>query len=603
MKALWSWVNDRTGIGDACGWLADSPVPGRSCCCKTLPCVILFTFCIQVISGWFLWVFYSPSAQTAWESVYYIQHEVMGGWLLRAVHHYSAHVLLALLMLAVAQSILTNAYRAPRELVFWATVGLGLFALAAILTGDLLYWDQNGYASTKTRTGFLAFLPLVGDSLLKLAIGGPGPALGHLSVTRFFALHVGTFGGGFVALLVIRGILARRAAAADAASGVSSSHYWPKQAMQGTVACLAVAVIILFLACQHGTEAPHRGVTLLSPADTDPANGYNAARPEWFLVGVYEFSHLFPGELAIIPIFIVPGLLVFIVLLMPFVAKVPLGQAFNVLFTIGLLIALTGMSYWSLAKDRDNPEHQKAIAQELQQADRVCELARHEGIPPTGALTLLRNDPKTQGPRLFSQNCSSCHDYAAGKNEAEDIKAEKSSAPNLAGFATRGWIAGLLDPKQISGPQYFGGSKQKTGKMAGFVKETFAELDDDQKKDLAKAVAALSAEAHLPSQKELDAKDAKMIEEGRKQIVEFGCTDCHKFHEKAGAGAPDLTGYGSPEWIAGIIRNPADKRFYGSTNDRMPAYAGSADPAQNTLNPHQIEMLTNWLRGEWYEEK
>ena len=59
---------------------------------------------------------------------------------------------------------------------------------------------------------------------------------------------------------------------------------------------------------------PHAGVPLLSPADTDPANGYNAARPEWFLVGVYEFSHLFPGELAIIPIFIVPGLLVCIVL-------------------------------------------------------------------------------------------------------------------------------------------------------------------------------------------------------------------------------------------------------------------------------------------------
>ncbi len=76
-------------------------------------------------------------------------------------------------------------------MVFWATVGLGLFALAAVLTGDLLSWDQNGYAATKTRTGFLTLLPWVGDSLLKLAIGGPGPALGHLTLTRFFALHVG----------------------------------------------------------------------------------------------------------------------------------------------------------------------------------------------------------------------------------------------------------------------------------------------------------------------------------------------------------------------------------------------------------------------------
>ena len=158
-------------------------------------------------------MYYSPSAQTAWESVYFVQYEVAGGWLLRAIHHYSAHVLLALLMLAVVQNILTGAYRAPRELVFWATVGLGLCALAAVLTGDLLSWDQNGYASTKTRTGFLTFLPLVGDRLLKIAIGGPGPALGHLTLTRFFALHVGLFGGGFIVLLVIRGILARRVGA------------------------------------------------------------------------------------------------------------------------------------------------------------------------------------------------------------------------------------------------------------------------------------------------------------------------------------------------------------------------------------------------------
>ncbi len=86
-------------------------------------------------------------------------------------------------------------------------------------------------------------------------------------------------------------------------------------------------------------------------------------------------------------------------------------------------------------------------------------------------------------------------------------------------------------------------------------------------------------------------------------IDDFGCTDCHKFHGKGTLGdAPELNGYGSPAWIAGIIANPADKRFYGKLNDRMPAYAAAADPAQNALNPEQIKLLTDWLRGEWYEE-
>lgn len=608
MQALWSWFNERTGCRDGLGYWAKAPVPGGPCWCKTLPSAILFTFCIEAITGFFLWVYYSPSAQTAWESVYYLQSNVAGGWLIRAMHHYGAHVLLALLILYVTQSIVTGAYRAPRELVFWAAVGMGLCALAAVLTGDLLSWDQNGYTSTKTRTGFLTFLPWVGESLLKIAIGGPGPALGHLSLTRFFALHVALFGGGFVVLLLIHDFLRRRANAVEIAAGGLAAPFWPGQAWRNSTACLLTLGIILLLVCQHGVTAPRAGAPLLSPADTDPLNAYDAARPEWFLVGVYEFSHFFPGTLGIIPIFIVPGLLVCLVLAMPFVAQRPLGHFLNVVFTLALIIALAGLTYYSLAKDRSDPKHQQALAFEKRQAARVFELAQHHGIPPTGALTLLRRDPKTQGPRLFIQQCASCHDHAAGNggDATEHIKAEKSSAPNLAAFASRRWIAGLLDPKQINGPQYFGETKFRGGKMAGWVKDNLSELDDEQKASLESVVMAVSAEARLPSQRQLDAADAKRIEEGREHLVEeFSCTDCHKFREKGTLGnAPDLTGYGSAEWIAAIIRNPADARFYGKNNDRMPAYASpSGDPAQDTLHPQQIQLLTDWLRGDWYEER
>lgn len=69
--------------------------------------------------------------------------------------------------------------------------------------------------------------------------------------------------------------------------------------------------------------------------------------------------------------------------------------------------------------------------------------------------------------------------------------------------------------------------------MAGFVKETLSDLDEGEMENLKKVVMAVSAEANLPSQSVIDARDAKAIEEGRKLIVDdFGCIDCHKFHEK-----------------------------------------------------------------------
>jgi ubiquinol-cytochrome c reductase cytochrome b subunit len=112
--------------------------------------------------------------------------------------------------------------------------------------------------------------------------------------------------------------------------------------------------------------------------------------------------------------------------------------------------------------------------------------------------------------------------------------------------------------------------------------------------DLGKLIKSLSAEAQLSDQRTLDAKDVADIEEGRKLVKTFGCTDCHAFGTAKGAGAPNLNGYGSRAWIRDVISNPADKRYFGDKNDRMPAY-------EKQLSPQQIDLVTDWLRGEWYE--
>ena len=197
----------------------------------------------------------------------------------------------------------------------------------------------------------------------------------------------------------------------------------------------------------------------------------------------------------------------------------------------------------------------RPIADEREQADRAIELARAKGIPAAGALTLLLDDAKTQGPKLFRQQCASCHNWT--DQNGAGIKAEKSSAPNLHGFATRQWIAGLLNPKTILSPDYYGDTKLRSGDMPNFVKENLgSKLDEEEQKNLQKVIAALSAEAQLPSQRAIDARDAAIIEEGRRLLVDdFSCTDCHKFRDKGNLGnAPDLTGYGSAEWTAGHDR-------------------------------------------------
>ena len=106
--------------------------------------------------------------------------------------------------------------------------------------------------------------------------------------------------------------------------------------------------------------------------------------------------------------------------------------------------------------------------------------ARRKAFLPAGALSLLRGDAKTQGPRLFQQYCASCHSYA--DPEDKTCGPTPPTAPNLYGYASRRWFAGLLDPKQILGPRYFGNTKLRD--MAGFVKDSLGKLDESEKQDL-----------------------------------------------------------------------------------------------------------------------
>lgn len=602
MKALLQWLDNRTGVNSAVRDIVDWKLPGGAGWMKVWPATILFTFFVQAVTGVILWMYYSPSAQTAWESVYYIQHEVLGGWLLRGIHHYSAQVMVALVALYLIQMILRGTYRAPREMVFWAAVVLGMMTMALVLTGDLLSWDQNSFWATQVRVKFLTLLPGIGGYLYKLAAGGP--AFGHLTVTRFFALHAGLFTAIFLAVLYLHYRLLRRADATEAADAKQTGYYWPDQAVRDGIACLVVAGVIGLLVGQHALESHAPGQTpgeylgagLGAPAD--PAEAYAAARPEWSLLGVYELSNMFPGELKLVPIFILPGIAALIVFAMPLIGRLKAGHWLNAGFTVALLVGLVLLSLRVIEHDRANASHQEALASGTADAHRVIELAKSpQGIPPAGALALLRTDAKTQGPKLFQQHCASCHDYLDA--DGKGIKAEQSSAPSLYAFASREWIAGFLDPKQIAGPKYFGNTAFKDGSMVDFVKDGLKELKDDiGDEDYQKMIQVLAAEATRDPSKEVSKDDALALED-------FTCTDCHRFHKAGSLGsAPDLTGYGSREWLIGIISDPAHKRFYGENNDRMPSYVKSpTEPDKNILTIEQAELITDWLQGKWYEPK
>jgi ubiquinol-cytochrome c reductase cytochrome b subunit len=595
MKALLDWLDQRTGFRQFAHHALYESVPGGARWRYVWGSTLTFALTVQFITGIFLWMAYSPSSQTAWESVYYIQNEMWGGWILRGIHHYMAQAMIVLLVLHFMQVVIDGAYKAPREINFWFGLGLLALTLGLGLTGYLLPWDQKGYWATKVATNIAAITPIIGPGLQKIIIGGVD--YGHHTLTRFFALHAGVLPGLIVLLLVVHIYLFRRhGLTAKEPKRKPDTTFWPNQVFKDAVACLAVLAAVLFFVRQtHGAE-------LAAPAD--PSEPYSAARPEWYFMFLFQWLKYFPGGTEVWGAIVLPTFISLLVCAMPFigrwiVGKWRLGHWLNVTFLWVLIFGVAQLTGLSLLEDRRNPGYLAGREEAERAAERIQQLARSpSGIPAQGAVALLRTDPFIQGPKLFARNCASCHRYGGGDGLG-GVPKDPASASDLKGFASRVWLTGILDPERVATTNYFGGTKFANGKMVRFVKKDIGGFSAEAKEQLKKVVVALSAEAQLRHQRQEDERDAAAITAGRELLASEGmrCTECHQFRKKdEEATAPDLTGYGSREWLVSFIRDPKHERFYGERNDRMPAFL-----EDKILDEHAIGLIVDWLRGDWYE--
>lgn len=584
MSGFRTWLDQRTGYKGLLHEALFENVPGGARWRYVWGSTLTFFFAVQIITGLALWMSYSPSSQTAWESVYWIQHEMWGGWLLRGIHHFAAQAMTALLVLHLMQVVIDGAYKAPREVNFWFGVVLLVLVLALSLTGYLLPWDQNGYWSTAVSTNLVGMSPGIGQALQTILVGGA--SYGHHTLTRFFALHAGLVPLLIGVMIVGHVYLFRR-------HGLTPKQpirkpdegFWPEQVLRDAVACLAVFAAVLFFAVRE------HGAPLGAPAD--PAEQFAAARPEWYFLFLFQFLKYFPGKTEIIGAIVIPTLVLLLITAMPFLGRWRLGHRFNV-GLLGVLLAGAGLlTVQAINADRQDGDYQVSRRVAARDAERAVALAG-AGIPITGALSLMRDDPYTQGPRIFSRNCASCHRFEGHDGLGYPLPADSISASDLAGFGSREWLSGFLHADTILSKKYWGGTYHAEGDMALWLAdhqpETEAERTTRQN-----VVFALSAQAQLPAQKALDQRDSARIADGLAYIrnTDSGCASCHKFQD-VGTDSPELTGWGSREWMIAFINDPEHPRFFGRDNDRMPSFG-----KEKSLSEREIEMVVDWLRRDW----
>ena len=613
LTQLQDWLDHRTGYKLLVHEALNEPIPGGARWRYITGSMLTFAFAVQVITGFFLWTAYSPSTQTAWESVYYIQHEMTMGWLVRGIHHFAAQAMMVLLGLHFLQVIWDGAYRAPREVNFWLGLVLMLIVVALSLTGYLLPWDQKGYYATKVATNIAGASPGIGPQVQQIAQGGS--AYGHLTLTRFFALHAGLLPALLVGFLGLHVYVFRRhgITVPHSAEGKPVDTFWPKQVLFDAVGCLVTLGIVLFFALTRQAE-------LTAPAD--PGEDF-PARPEWYFLFLFrfiEFEAISQYGVAFGAIYI-PTVLMIVVFMMPFIGRSKAGHQFNRLFLVVLLIGVTWLTVMTIAEDNHNASHQAKLKFAERDAHRIVELAKKDGIPPNGARELLVNDAFTQGPRLFRRHCATCHRFDGRDGTGQQILKEvlvdgkktqvpePDTAADLKDFGTREWITRVLtDYDKTFQPLENAGDAAKkilTGDMSAWCKENQKVLADaanaESLKSLVEFLAAQSGRTDVKAyDPALVAAGQEIFKTGMLKSGSFSssCGDCHAMKVgdtelSSGGAAPTLTGYASRTWLKAFLRDPGHSDFYGEKNTMMVF-------DEKRMSETDLNLLVNWMVGEYY---
>lgn len=144
-------------------------------------------FFILTVTGILLMLYYHPSVPRAYEDMKDLEFVVSSGVFLRNLHRWSAHAMVALVFFHMVRVFFAGAYRPPREFNWVIGVFLLLVTILLSYTGYLLPWDQLAYWGVTVGTNMAASVPLIGEDVRFLLLGGN--AVNENALLRFYVLH------------------------------------------------------------------------------------------------------------------------------------------------------------------------------------------------------------------------------------------------------------------------------------------------------------------------------------------------------------------------------------------------------------------------------
>nr|YP_009458655.1 cytochrome b [Siren lacertina]AOW71051.1 cytochrome b [Siren lacertina] len=246
---------------------------------------------IQIITGLFLAMHYTPDTLSAFSSVAHICRDVNYGWLIRNIHANGTSLFFICIYLHIGRGIYYGSY------MYKETWNIGvillLLVMATAFVGYALPWGQMSFWGATVITNLLSAIPYMGDSLVQWIWGGF--SVDKATLTRFFAFH-------FLLPFAIAGVsiihlLFLHETGSNNPTGISSNPdkvpfhpYFSYKDLLGF--SIVLSMLILLSLINPNLLGDPENFTPANPLVTPPH-----IQPEWYLLFAYAILRSIPNKL------------------------------------------------------------------------------------------------------------------------------------------------------------------------------------------------------------------------------------------------------------------------------------------------------------------
>lgn len=173
-----NWVNSH---------LIDYPVPSNISYFWSFGSLAGLCLVIQLLTGIFLAMHYTPNTLLAFNSVEHIMRDVNNGWLLRYLHANGASAFFIVLYIHIGRGLYYGSYLHPKQWLWCSGVLIFILAMGTAFMGYVLPWGQMSFWGATVITNLASAIPFIGDSIVYWLWGGF--SVDNATLNRFFSIH------------------------------------------------------------------------------------------------------------------------------------------------------------------------------------------------------------------------------------------------------------------------------------------------------------------------------------------------------------------------------------------------------------------------------